>query len=309
VSSASGARRTFPLVPRRRLTGLPFGEAASRRRGPGGDIIGHRLYEPGDPVATIDWFASARLAATSGEDVFVVRQHAADEAPRVVILVDRRPAMGLYPAPLPWLHKHAAVREAVSAIAVSAEAARADMAALDFGDGEAWWLPPARRDRRWLIEQREGGNTPFAAPPDVLERSLEFLTEHRRDLPPGSFVFVLSDFLAPPPAQSWLRAIGYGWDLVPVVIQDPVWEQAFPAVGGVGLPIADPRTGTVALVRMSRRQAAKRGEANERRFARVLADCEALGLQPIVLGTSEPDRVDAAFIAWAEQRRSSAWAR
>jgi uncharacterized protein (DUF58 family) len=309
VSSAAGARRTFPLVPRRRLTGLPFGEVSSRRRGPGDDIIGHRLYEAGDPVATIDWFASARLAATSGEDVFVVRQHAADEAPRVVIVVDRRPAMGLYPASLPWLHKHAAVREAVTTIALSAEAARADIAALDFGEGEAWWLPPARRERRWLIEQREGGDTPFAAPPDALERSLEFLTEHRRDVPLGSFVFVLSDFLAPPSAQAWLRGIGYGWDMVPVVIQDPVWEQAFPAVGGVGLPIADPSTGAVALVRLSRRQAAKRSEANERRFAGVLADCEALGLEPIVLGTSDPDLIDGAFIEWAEQRRSSAWGR
>jgi uncharacterized protein (DUF58 family) len=309
VSSPSRARRTFPLVPRRRLAGLPFGETASRRRGQGSDIIGHRLYEPGDPVATIDWFASARLAATSGEDVFVVRQHAADEAPRVVIVVDRRPAMGLYPDPLPWLHKHAAIREAVSAITVSAEAARADMAALDFGDGEAWWLPPARRDRRWLIEEREGGDTPFAAPPDVLERSLEFLTVHRRDLPPGSFVFVLSDFLAPASAQGWRRALGYGWDLVPVVIQDPVWEQAFPAVGGVGVPIADPITGGVALVRLSRRQAARRSEANKQRFARLVADCEALGLQPVVLGTSEPDLVDAAFMTWAAARRSGRWAR
>jgi hypothetical protein len=217
--------------------------------------------------------------------------------------------MGLYPAPLPWLHKHAAIREAVAAIAVSAEAARADMAALDFGDGEAWWLPPARRDRRWLIEQREGGDTPFAAPPDVLERSLEFLGKHRRELPPGSFVFVLSDFLSTPPAQTWLRGIGYGWDLVPVVIQDPVWEQGFPAVGGVGLPIADPNTGNVALVRLSRRQAATRGDTNERRFARLVDEFEELGLAPIVLGTSEPDHVEAAFIGWAEQRRSSAWAR
>lgn len=309
MSSAAGGRRTFPLVPRRRLTGLPFGEAPSRRRGYGNDIIGHRPYEPGDPVTTIDWFASARLAATSGEDAFVVRHHAADEAPRVVIVADRRPEMGLYPDPLPWLHKHAALLEAVTAITASGEAARADIAALDFGGGEAWWLPPSRRERRWLITQREGGDTPFAAPPDVLERSIEFMTAHRRELPPGTFVFVLSDFLAPPLAQTWLRGIGYGWDLVPVVIQDPVWEQSFPAVGGIGLPVAEPRTSGAALVRLSRRQATKRAAANERRLAELLADCEGLGLQPVVLGTSDPDQIDAAFIAWAEQRRSSAWAR
>ena len=309
MSSTAGARRTFPLVPRRRLTGLPFGEVPGRRGGHGGDIIAHRLYEPGDPVATIDWFASARLAATSGEDVFVVRQHAADEAPRVVIVVDRRPEMSLYPAPLPWLQKYAAVREAADAIAASAAAARADTAALDFGCGEAWWMPPGRRDRRWLIAEREGGDTPFAAPPDTLERSFEFLAAHRRELPAGSLVFVLSDFLGPMPAETWLRGIGHGWDLVPVVIQDPIWEQSFPAVGGIGVPIAEPRSGAVALVRMSRRQAARRREANEQRLAGLLVDFGALGLQPVVLETSEPDGVDAAFIAWADQRRSTSWGR
>jgi hypothetical protein len=88
-----------------------------------------------------------------------------------------------------------------------------------------------------------------------------------------------------------------------------VWEQSFPAVGGIGLPITDPRTGAMALVRLSRRQAARRGEANEQRLARLLMDWEALGLTPIVLGTSEPDRIDDAFIAWAERRGSGAWAR
>lgn len=309
MSPGAGARRTFPLVPRRRSNGLPLGEVASRRRGHGNDVIGHRLYEPGDPVARIDWFASARLATASGRDVFVVREHAADEAPRVMVVVDRRPEMALYPAALPWLHKDAALREAVDAIAASAAAARADIGALDFGGGDAWWLPPGRRDRRSLIAERQGGGTPFAAPPDALERSLEFLAGHRRELPSGSFVFVLSDFLAPPPAGAWLRAVRHGWDVVPVVIQDPLWEQSFPAAGGVGLPIADPRTGATALVRLSRRQAARQSEANERRLARLLADCEALGLAPIVLGTSEPDRVDTAFIAWAEARRSGEWTR
>jgi hypothetical protein len=54
VSATAGGRRTFALLPRRRLTGLPFGEIPSRRRGQGGDIIGHRPYTPGDPVTTID---------------------------------------------------------------------------------------------------------------------------------------------------------------------------------------------------------------------------------------------------------------
>jgi uncharacterized protein (DUF58 family) len=309
VSSAAGARRTFPLVPRRRLSGLPLGEVPTRRRGHGSDVIGHRLYQPGDPVTSIDWFASARLASASGRDVFVVREHAADEAPRVAIVVDRRAEMSLHSPPLPWLDKHAALREAVAAITASAAAARADIGALDLGDGEPWWLPPGRRDRRWLIEQREGGDTPFAAPSDTLERSLEFLSAHRREVPPGSFVFVLSDFLAPPPAAAWMRAVGYGWDVVPVVIQDPLWEQSFPAVGGVGLPIADPRTGAVGLVRLSRRQAARRAESNQQRLDRLLADCEALGLAPILLGTSEPYHVDSAFIAWAERRGGGRWAR
>jgi uncharacterized protein (DUF58 family) len=304
VSSVVGGRRTFPLVPRRQVSGLPLGEVPSRRRGRGSDIIGHRLYTAGDPVTKIDWLASARLAAASGRDDFVVREPGADEAPRVAIVVDRRPEMSLYPAPLPWLQKHVAVREAADAIAASAAAARADTAALDFGGGEAWWMPPGRRDRRWLIAEREGGDTPFLAPPDALERSFEFLAAHRRELPPGSFVFVLSDFLAPSSVETWMRGIGHGWDLVPVVIQDPVWEQSFPAVGGIGVPIAEPRSGDVALVRMSGRQAARRREANEQRLAGLLVGFGALGLEPVVLGTSEPDDVDAAFIAWADQRSS-----
>src|SRR4051794_15318977 len=179
-------RRAFPLVPRRRLTGLPFGELPGHRRGHGSDVIGHRLYEPGDSIAAIDWFASARLSTATGGDAFVVRDNAVDEAPRVAIVVDRRPAMGLYPAPLPWLSKRDALREAVAAIVVSAAAARADLAALDFAGGAAWWLPPGRRDRPRLVLGRESDKTPFDAPEDSLERALAFLARHRADLPRGS---------------------------------------------------------------------------------------------------------------------------
>ena len=222
-----------------------------------------------------------------------------------MIVVDRRPEMSLYPAPLPWLSKArrgarggGRDRRQCSSRARGHRRARLRWRRAHGG------CRPAGATARWLIAEREGGDDPFAAPPDALERSLEFLAAHRRELPPGSFVFVLSDFLAPPPAETWLRGIAHGWDLVPVVIQDPVWEQSFPAVGGIGVPIAEPRSGDVALVRMSRRQADRRREANEQRLAGLLVDFGALGLQPVVLGTSEPDGVDAAFIAWAEQRGS-----
>ena len=84
---------TFPLIPRRRVLGLPFGGLHSMRRGLGSDVAGSRPYQPGDDVDKIDWYASARLSLARGSEEFVVREHFADEAPRVVVLCDRRPSM------------------------------------------------------------------------------------------------------------------------------------------------------------------------------------------------------------------------
>ena len=304
-------RQTFPLVPRRRrVAGLPFGDLPSRRRGAGGDVIGTRPYEAGDPVSTIDWFATARLSAALGHDEFVVRDRSADEAPRVVLVSDRRPGMSVFPSSLPWLEKPRALVEAATAIAASAAAARSDVASLDLSDGASpYWLPPGRRDRVWLVAERLGDATPFEAPDDNLEQALTFLGGLRSDLPPGTFVFVLSDFLVAPPDVVWVEALAHGWDLVPVVIRDPVWEQSFPPVGGVGVPIMDPRSGRVSLVRLTKREASRRRNANEERQRRLLTDFAALGLDPVLLGTSDPDAIDRAFIAWAELRKQRRWAR
>ena len=64
---------TFPLIPRRRVLGLPFGGLHSARRGTGADVAGSRPYRPGDDVKRIDWYASARLSLARGSDEFVVR--------------------------------------------------------------------------------------------------------------------------------------------------------------------------------------------------------------------------------------------
>lgn len=304
-------RQTFPLVPRRRrLVGLPFGELPSRRRGPGGDVIGTRPYEVGDPVSTIDWFATARLSAVSGRDVFVVRDRASDETPRVALLCDRRPAMGIFAASLPWLQKPRALAEAAAAIVASAAAARSEVASLDLaGAGRPYWLRPGRGARAGRVLERQAGATPFDAPGDNLERALVFLAGLRSEVPPGSFVFVLSDFLVSPPAAAWVAALARGWDVVPIVIQDPMWEQSFPPVGGVALPIVDPASGRLRLVRFSARQAALRRERNEERLRRLLAELASLGLDALLLGTSDPAEIDRAFVSWAESRRQSRWAR
>jgi uncharacterized protein (DUF58 family) len=214
--------------------------------------------------------------------------------------------MGLYPAPLPWLAKRDALREAVTAIAASAAAARADLGALDFADGEPYWLRPARGDRQWEVVERDGG---FDAPEDTVALGLAFLGEHRATLPPATFVFVLSDFLAPPPAGAWEDAVAHGWDVVPVVIQDPTWEQSFPDVGGVAVPVADPRTGDVSLVRLSARQARWRRDEHERRRETLRSQLASFGLETVEIADSDPDAVDGAFVAWAEERRRRRWAR
>ena len=301
-------RQPFPLVPRRRLVGLPFGDLASRRRGHGSDVIGTRPYEIGDPVSTIDWFASARLSAASGRDEFIVRDHAADEAPRVVIVCDRRPAMGIYDASLPWLSKPRVVAAITAALVTSATAARADVASLDYGDGEAYWLPPGRRDVPWLVQERQE-SAAYEAPDDNVVVACEFLGRLHSDLRSGTFVFVVSDFLVPPPHDTWLDAAARGWDVVPVVVQDPVWEQSFPDVGSVTLPIRDPRSGRVELVRLSRREARSLRQRNEARLARLRDELISLDLEPVVIGTSDSFDVDRAFVEWAELRRLNRWAR
>ena len=301
-------RQPFPLVPRRRLVGLPFGDLASRRRGHGSDVIGTRPYEIGDPVSTIDWFASARLSAATGSDEFIVRDHAADEAPRVVIVCDRRPAMGIYNETLPWLSKPRVVIEVTAALVTSATAARADVASLDFGDGDAHWLPPGRRDVPWLVQERQA-TAPYDAPDDNLVEACAFLGQLHSDLRSGTFVFVVSDFLVPPPHDLWLDALARGWDIVPVIVQDPVWEQSFPEVAGVAVPFRDPASTRVELVRLSRREARALRSGNEARLARLREELVSLDLEPIVLGTSDPFDVDRAFVEWAELRRLSRWAR
>ena len=270
----------------------------SVRRGSGSDVAGSRPYRPGDDVSRIDWAASAKLSLARGEEQFVVREHFAEEAPRVVVLVDRRPAMSLYGPEWPWLSKADAIRACAQAISTSARAARGYLGYLDYdGDRREW--RPARSEHE--LRPRDLDRA-FHAPDDSVARALDFLGEQRRDMPAGTFLFVLSDFLAGPRRDVWLRLAGHRWDIAPVVIQDPVWERSFPDVSGIVVPFADPRTGRVVHLSLGEREVAERREANERRFEQLVAGFRALDLEPVLVGSSDPRDVAASFLAWAERR-------
>jgi hypothetical protein len=289
----------FPLIPRRRVIGLAFGGVRSVRRGIGSDVASSREYRPGDDLAWMDWAASAKLSAARGEDEFIVRERYADEAPRVVALCDRRPSMGITASPFRSLDKPRAILAALDLIGTSAHAARSLTGYIDYADGDVYWRPP-RSERH---AEPGSFDRPFGAPDDTVVRGLYFLGEHRRDLPTQAFVFVLSDFVVPPDMDAWQRALEHQWELVPVVIQDPVWERTFPEVGGIAIPYARPGSGLVAPVYLTEAEAARLREEHEARWLSLVHDFRSLGIEPVEARSHEYADLLASFLRWADLRQ------
>ena len=293
---------SFPLVPRGRLIGLSFGTMRSLRRGTGSDIAGSRPYSAGDDVHAIDWAASARLSSARQTDEFIIREHYADEAPRVVIICDRRPEMGFYSPPLPWLDKAEAMRQAALLIVEAASFVGGFVGYLDHGGDEPYWVPPRGVRRLWEMTEQRLPSREFSAPPDALQQAFRHLTEHRRSVAAGSFVFCLSDFIPPPAELEWVAAQENRWDVVPVVIQDPTWEQSFPDVSGIEVALRNPRTGRKAPVRLTAREAAARRAANEARLRDLEQSLRNLDIDPVFVSSSSRDEILGSFLEWAELR-------
>ncbi|HXH88176.1 MAG TPA: DUF58 domain-containing protein [Gaiellaceae bacterium] len=296
--------QTFQLISRRRLIGLTHGTMRSVRRGRGTEVAGSRPYRPGDDIRSIDWAASARLSSARGADEFVVRERYADEGPRVVLVADRSPELSFFSPPLPWLDKAEAMQRVTEIVVASTAEAGGFVGYLDYADGEAFWLPPRGERRLAYLREDRAREAGWGAPVDGVERSLEHLFEHRRNVTAGSFVFVLSDFLDPPSRETWLTAVEHLWDIVPVVIQDPVWEQSFPDVSGIVVPIRNPRSGRITHVRLTKREAAEHRRANEERLLMLLDELTLLDLDPVLISSSEPSDVLGAFLDWNEFRRA-----
>jgi uncharacterized protein (DUF58 family) len=252
----------------------------------------------------IDWAASARLSTARGRDEFVVRERFAEEAPKIVIVCDRRPQMSYFAAPLPWLDKPEAMRHTVELILASAGAAGGFVGYLDYADGDAHWRQP-KGDRKMIeVKDQRLWSLEYDGPPDWLERSIAHLAGHPRAVTAGTFVFVLSDFIPAASKEMWLAALEHRWDLVPVVIQDPTWEQSFPDVHGIVVPLRDPETGRVRSVRLLKKEVEARRAANEERVHELTETFRLLDIDPIVLSSSDRSEILAHFLVWTDLRRT-----
>jgi hypothetical protein len=204
--------------------------------------------------------------------------------------------MSLAPPPGLRLNKPAAANTVVELIKSSALAARGLVGVLDGGSGSHQWQPPRSAHLPVL------GPPHFEATEDAVSRQLAFLGRQRADIPAGSFVFVVSDFLQAPSSQEWSRALAHGWDVVPVVVQDPHWESDFPDLAGVTIRLADVRTGRLTPARFTSREVAMRQMANRERLAALMSMFRRLGIDPVLISSAEPVAAAAAFFSWADER-------
>ncbi len=285
------------LEPHVRIIGSLFGSAASRRRGQSDDVVSGRPYLVGDDVRRIDWATSARLSAIRGEDHFVVRESYGEEAPIVCFTVDRSSSMGLYPREYPWLHKPEAVRQMAEIVCLSANHYHCPLSYLD----DVSWRPPSTTTGREQIFELLDARG-YDGEDDTLDSLFGLLHSVEHLLPAGTFIFCCSDFLRVPSERTLAMIADADWGLVPVVVQDPLWEQSYPEVAAdVALPVLD-EDGRFRLLRQSRAAVRERRAANEARLRRLEELFTGYGFPPIVVSDVGPEALAEALRSWNLRR-------
>jgi hypothetical protein len=192
---------------------------------------------------------------------------------------------------------------AIEQILASGGAAGGFVGYLDYADGEAHWRQPKGERKMIELQDQRLWSSEFGGPADWLERTVAHLASHPRAVTPGTFVFVLSDFIPSPSRDLWLDAIGRRWDIVPVVIQDTVWERSFPDVAGIVVPLREPG-GRTANVRLTRGEVEARRAWNERRTEELDDTFRTLDLDPVTLTSAERSDILAVLLEWTELRRT-----
>ena len=295
----------FPLVPRRRLMGLAFGTTPGGRRGVGSDVAGSRPYVRGDSMDAIDWSASARRLGGAGHRrVHRPRALRRRRAPR---RDGRRPASG----------DGAHVARTSPGCGRTRRFAR-----------RRRWSPTASPRRagssgtstsRRARTRRSGGRRPRAGSPgrsgsgtcSTPRTGRRRTTSRSRSsssrgtaarFPGGSFLFVLSDFLAQPArgtSGSASSSTGGTSSRSSCRTRSGSRASRRSTASSSRSPARTGACGSCACRAASRRSAAAR--TSQRRDA-LLDEFAGLGIEPVLLSSADHEHVLAALMEWAANR-------
>jgi hypothetical protein len=87
-----------------------------------------------------------------------------------------------------------------------------------------------------------------------------------------------------------------------VIVQDPLWERTFPDVGGISVPYADPRSGRIVPVHLTRREAHAIRAEHDGRWERLVRGFRSLGIESVAVHTHDLGAMLDAFLRWADLR-------
>ena len=82
-----------------------------------------------------------------------------------------------------------------------------------------------------------------------------------------------------------------------------MWEQSFPDVSGIVVPLREPGARQRMPVRLRPREVELRRVQNQERLKALVAGFEAVDIDPVLISTSDRSEILAEFLDWSELRR------
>jgi uncharacterized protein (DUF58 family) len=275
----------------RRLDGLLQGEYRSLFRGPGVDLAGLRLYQPGDDVRYIDWNVTARTTEP------YVREYHEDREITAWFLLDLSPSVDFGTVGDDRLKRTVLVDFVTTLARILTRRGNRIAAIVDSGDGRRT-IPVATGRMAVLRLIGQLLQEPMRSHAQATELGA-LLEAGARTIRRRSFVIIVSDFISTPGWERPLQVLDQRHELLAVRLVDPR-ERELPDVGIV--LVQDAETGEQLEVDTGDRAFRERfADAGRAREAAVRAAFGRSGVEVVTLSTD--DDLVRAIVRLATERK------